>query len=181
MAYEMARQLHAAGQKVDALVLLDPDSPTHHKLLRTIIGKVFSLLGLGQEKQLDVFLKYIYVRIPSYRQKVDEFKRLQDGDALDEKARSRFLPKIPSAKYLRKQWAGIYRWVVAGYEGGAYPGKIRILWSTEHVAKAIDWSKFSGSTDIESSTFAGTHMSTKEENVPVIIEHLRKCLDEVQA
>lgn len=181
MAYEMARQLHAAGQRVDALVMLDPDSPTHHKLLRTVIGKVFRLLGLGQDKQLDVFLKYIYVRIPSYRQKVDEFKRLQNGDALDDKAKGRILPKIPSADYLRKQWAGIYRWVVAGYGGGSYPGKIRILWSTEHIAKAIDWSKFSGSTDIESSTFAGTHMSTKEENVPVIIEHLRKYLDEVQA
>jgi hypothetical protein len=181
MTYEMARQLHAAGQKVDLLVMLDPDNPTHHKLLRAGIRKGGDLIGMGQDKQLDLFLRYIYVRIPSYRRKVDEFKRLQNGDAVDDKARGRLLPKFPSAEYLRKQWSGIYRWVVAGYEGGPYPGKIRILWSTEHIAEGVDWGKFSGSIDIESSTFSGTHMSTKKENVTVVIEHLRKYLDEVLA
>src|SRR2546421_11370163 len=60
VAYEMARQLHAAGQAVDLLVLMDPfylGYCTPRRLLRVGISHLGDLIGLGQDKQLDWFLR----------------------------------------------------------------------------------------------------------------------------
>lgn len=59
VAYEMARQLHAAGQSVDLLVLMDPfylGYCTSRRLLRVVISHLGDLIGLGPDKQLDWFL-----------------------------------------------------------------------------------------------------------------------------
>jgi surfactin family lipopeptide synthetase A len=67
VAYEMARQLHAAGQTVDLLVLMDPmylGSGTRLRLLRVVIDHVGNLIGLGMDKQLDLFLCLLYVYRP---------------------------------------------------------------------------------------------------------------------
>jgi surfactin family lipopeptide synthetase A len=60
ISYEMARQLHAEGQRVDLLVLIDPDQlvyPANLRLLHTLISRVGDLLGLGRDKQLDWFVR----------------------------------------------------------------------------------------------------------------------------
>ena len=67
VAYEMARQLHAAGQTVDLLVLMDPmylGYRTQRKLLRGVIRCVGDMMGYGQDKQLDWFLRLLYVCKP---------------------------------------------------------------------------------------------------------------------
>ncbi|HLX58769.1 MAG TPA: thioesterase domain-containing protein, partial [Ktedonobacteraceae bacterium] len=67
VAYEMARQLHAAGQMVDLLVLMDPmylGYYTRRRLLRAVIGCLSDLVGLGPEQQLDWFLRLLYVCKP---------------------------------------------------------------------------------------------------------------------
>ncbi len=67
VAYEMARQLHAAGQAVDLLVLMDSmylGYRTRRRLLRGVISRLGGLLGLGQDKQLDWFLRLLYVCRP---------------------------------------------------------------------------------------------------------------------
>ncbi len=70
VAYEMARQLHAAGQAVDMLVLMDPmylGYRTRRRLLRGVISRLGDLMGLGQDKQLDRFLRLLYVCKPLQR------------------------------------------------------------------------------------------------------------------
>jgi hypothetical protein len=67
VAYEMARQLHAAGQKVDLLVLMDPfylGYLTRRKVLRKVVSRLGNLAGLDQDKQLDWFLRMLYVYKP---------------------------------------------------------------------------------------------------------------------
>jgi hypothetical protein len=67
VAYEMARQLHAAGQAVDLLVLMDPMYLGYHtgrRLLRVVISRLGELVGYGQDKQLDWFLRLLYVCKP---------------------------------------------------------------------------------------------------------------------
>ncbi len=67
VAYEMARQLHAAGQTLDLLVLIDPmylGYRTQRKLLRGVISRFGDLMGLGPDKQLDWFLRLLYVCKP---------------------------------------------------------------------------------------------------------------------
>ena len=67
IAYEMARQLEAQGQKLDVLVLMDAmylGGYTRRKVVRTTISRVGSLIGLAPEKQLDWFLRLYYVKKP---------------------------------------------------------------------------------------------------------------------
>jgi hypothetical protein len=67
VAYEIARQLHAAGQSVDLLVLIDPmylGYLTRRRLLRRVISRLGDLMGLGPDKQLGWFLRLLYVCKP---------------------------------------------------------------------------------------------------------------------
>ncbi|SRR6266487_1968760 len=67
VAYEMARQLHAAGQTVDLLVLMDVmylGYRTRRRLLRWAISRLGDLVGLGPDKQLDWFLRLLHVCKP---------------------------------------------------------------------------------------------------------------------
>jgi hypothetical protein len=62
VAYEMARQLHAAGQTVDVLVLMDAmflGYRTGRRFLRGVISRLGNLMGLGPDKQLDWFLRLL--------------------------------------------------------------------------------------------------------------------------
>ena len=72
MAYEMARQLRAAGEAVDLLVLIDPATIERTGPLHRILDRLGSLLRLKQNLLLNWFLRYLYLRIPSYRRKVQE-------------------------------------------------------------------------------------------------------------
>jgi Thioesterase domain len=67
VAYEMARQLHTAGQAVDLLVLMDAmylGYRTWRRFLRGVISRLGNLMGLGPDKQLDWFLRLLYVCQP---------------------------------------------------------------------------------------------------------------------
>src|SRR5437588_5360862 len=67
VAYEMARQLHAQGQMIDLLVLMDPDPPAKSwKWDRRIIVALGNLLRRRQEKQVDWFQSYRYLRLSFY-------------------------------------------------------------------------------------------------------------------
>lgn len=64
VAYEMARQLHAAGQTVDLLVLMDAmylGYCTRRRLLRWLISRLGKLMRRGPDEQLDWFLRLLYV------------------------------------------------------------------------------------------------------------------------
>jgi thioesterase domain-containing protein len=83
VAYEMARQLHAAGQVVDLLLLMDPmylGYYTRRRLLHRVISRLGSLIGLGPEQQLDWFLRLLYVCKPlrSMRLPLHVYRRLRN-------------------------------------------------------------------------------------------------------
>ena len=78
VAYEVARQLQAQGDKVNFLVLMDPTPVAYLKTRRIIINRVGSLLRLSEERQLTCFLwsrhmycylqhVYRYTRFTRYR------------------------------------------------------------------------------------------------------------------
>jgi hypothetical protein len=64
LAYEMARQLHAEGQTIDLLILMDPVElvyPVRLRFLHTVISRLGDLIRLGQDKQLDWFLRLRHI------------------------------------------------------------------------------------------------------------------------
>lgn len=78
VAYEMARQLHAAGETVDLLVLIDATPIAYLRWRRRLIKQLGRLLQRSQDTQLYWFLwlrhmyrylqhEYRYLRSPHYR------------------------------------------------------------------------------------------------------------------
>jgi len=81
VAYEMARQLYAQGERVELLVLMDPMGlvyPARDRLISSVVNRLGGLLSLGQDKRLYYFLWlhhvyrylqhiYRYLRFPHYR------------------------------------------------------------------------------------------------------------------
>ncbi len=78
VAYEMARQLHAEGQTVDLLILMDPYPIAYMGLICGVVNRIGGLMRLGRDKQLDCFLwlrhmyrylqhVYRYLRFPHYK------------------------------------------------------------------------------------------------------------------
>ncbi len=78
VAYEMARQLHAEGQAVDLLVLINPGTISHLLGIRRVINRLGHLMRLSESKQVYWFLwlqhmykylqhEYRYLRFPHYR------------------------------------------------------------------------------------------------------------------
>lgn len=189
LAYEMARQLHAQGQKVDLLVLIDPAAPYAHRLNRDILNRLGNLLRLGEDKQVNVFLRYIYMRLPSFRRAVQELAGLKaieptESERKNSKVRfalARLKALFPSIEALRYNWFGIYRWVAAGYVPGPYPGKLTIFWSSERGNRHRDWRQLSGSQEVEEHTFPGVHVTYRNENLHVLAEGLNACLVKAQA
>lgn len=193
MAYEMARQLHMQGQQVDLLALIDPATPAPHKFIRQSLKSLGILTRSGRGRQLDWFLRYLYLRLPHYRNRFVDGAVLPEGEqAPPETKRARglaLLKEMPPAHILRQQWSGIYRWVAANYDLHPYPGKITYFWSSESYEQNKIWRDplkgkarhASVGVDNESLVFPGTHMSCKTQNLPVIAERLCRRLEEMQA
>ena len=96
VAYEMARQLHAQGQMVDLLILMDPPPFAFLKWMHDLVKRLSDLMRCNREKQLYWFLwlrhlyryvqhLYRYLRFPSYRElktglTAEQLK--QDGGAI---------------------------------------------------------------------------------------------------
>jgi hypothetical protein len=182
----MARQLQAQGQAVELLALIDPAFPGDHSLVRSVIHRLGTIARISQEKQLELFLRYIYLRIASYSIKV---KNAAWGLSLESKnrqakkgpVRSKIDSLFPSVEALRYPWAGVYRWVAAGYDKlKPYQGKITLFWASEAFDHCGPWRKVSEAKDVEAHIFPGTHFSCKTENLHLIAERLSIYLKKTQ-
>lgn len=171
LAYEMARQLLVEGQRVDLLVLMDPVElvyPTHLRLLHGVISRIGNLLRVGQDKQLDWFLRlrHMYkfprqlkscLRHPHYRRSKDFWR------------------------WGRYDYPGIYDWIALGYTPTSlYPGKITFFWSiTEPFRRG--WHKVEEVNEVEVQILPGRHMACLSEYLYDLAERLSICLNSVQA
>jgi thioesterase domain-containing protein len=190
MAYEMARQLQAQEQRVDLLALIDPAAPRQHKVVRDFIGRFSKVVHLSEEKQVNLFLRYIYLRIPAYRHKVQNGTPASLAEQIEpeQKGKSGWSPLtkvaalFPKARALHSQWAGVYRWVVSSYMPGTYDDKITFLWSSAAYNENQQWHKLTGTTSGKTEThiFSGTHSSSKTVNLPIIAEKLGQCLENLE-
>src|SRR5262249_46526909 len=120
LAYEMARQLDAEGQKLDQLVLIDPvylQYPARLRLVRALIARLGELFGVGQDKQLQI---YLWLRQAyRYAGHVQAYLRSSEYRVSNE-----------LTKFKREDYPGIYDWTAMAHRPtNLYPGKITFLWS----------------------------------------------------
>jgi len=192
-AYEMARQLHAQGQAVDLLLLMDPDPPALHKWDRRMITGLGNLLRLSQEKQVDGFLAYRYLRLSFHYWRLNKLKHMRTaipGRRGLERSKVDTTPLRldvvnPRSQALRQDWSNIYDWVLAGYMPHSYPGKITFFWTEEEPLRRERWRTLIAAKtkahEVEVHIIPGNHITSRTQYFPVLAEHLRMCLNKAQA
>jgi surfactin family lipopeptide synthetase A len=171
VAFEMARQLRAAGQAVDLLVLIEPGvAPLSLKAVGGLIRRLGTLICLGPDKQLDWFLllrhMYRLLRHPEYRN-------------------SRHFSLIPAIEALRQDGDGIYAWVASNYVPRQYPGKVTLLWVSGESFRRVAWSKLAEAEarvkEVEVHFIVGTHETCRTDHLSDLARHLKASLVRVQA
>ena len=205
MAYEIARQLHAQGQQVELLVLMNSMAliyPLQYRIVRDAVSSLGALLHIGEEKQIDCYIRLRCAHI--YWLHVKDYLRnhlklvatsLGVGSA-EQRERVRKLDKsaftlprlrsfIPKAESLRLDYESVFTWLTLGYKPrDLYPGKITFFWSSRDWATKepfhSGWRKVEEMNEVEIHIFPGLHMSLVTEQLPLLAEQLRSCLDKVQ-
>ncbi len=183
-AYEIARQLHAQGQKTDLLVMMEPSVPAEHGQERRVITSLGNLLGLSAEKQADWFIAYRHMREFFYDWRLSKFKHKR---AATQSMPNAVAPKlnefIPSREVMRG-WANIYQWMLAGYRPQFYPGKIALFWTEEEPLRGEIWRRTmetqTQANNVEVYIIPGNHITSRTEYLPILAERFRECLTKIE-
>jgi thioesterase domain-containing protein len=197
IAYEMARQLQAQGERVDLLLLIDPAAPASHHWLRSLLGQLGALLHLGPQQQVAWFLHllhvYKYLRLVQYRQRWHDLVGDVDPQAPPHRRATagmglgRLAWLVPSVEAMRRNWLNLYEWVAADYRPAPYPGKLTVFWSSEgaaseqrggwrRVVRRVRRSKPLEANEVEVQLIPGTHQSWRIEHHRTLADHLQTCL-----
>lgn len=178
LAYEMARQLRDQGQTVNLLVLMDPGTTlsmmdpgivTLHIQIRRAVRTIGQLLHIGQDKQLDWFLRlrhiYRYLRYPQLRK-------------ADGAAENKVL--LPAIETLRQDWNILYDWIAWSYKPRGYAGKLTIFWDSEDLYRRPAWRNIDKANETEVHIVPGDHITARTEHLSELAEQLRICLNKAQ-
>lgn len=171
IAFEMAQQLHAQGQKVDLLVLIEPrDGPAYRVLFWRRFGSFIRylgpLIGLSLEKQLELFLRIRSVSLNLLQLLYKPEKKFR---------------LFPSTEFLRTDWIGVFVWILSQYRPRQYPGKVTCLWACEEPEYLRTWwGKVVEAKELEVHLIPGTHDTCRTEHLHDMAEHLEACLSKAQ-
>jgi amino acid adenylation domain-containing protein/FkbM family methyltransferase len=201
IAYEMARQLHDQGQKVDLLVLMDPGTseaidptvPLLHKLVRSGIKRFGNLIGLRSNKQLEWFTRlqhyYRYLRYSSYREMKDSERLGYSIQNEPERKRRKMTLTLP---YLKPglltlnfeppspNWPDKFVWISSSYVPHDYPDKVTIFWDSEELYRRVAWRKVNETHDVQIQIVPGNHVTSRTEYLHELAESLKMCLEVAQ-
>lgn len=175
VAYEMARQLQAAGEEIDLLILMDPSVLTYPLLYRMYyrsIRLLGRLLHLSIESQVGGYLS-----IKHAFRLVKRFIRyrviLRKPD-----------PKPLSFKDLRQDYARLYDWVVLDYKPqGIYNGKSIFFWAADAFQtkeSRPSWQKIEAHGENEVHFLPGNHITIRTDHLDALADLLYKCVTRVQ-
>jgi len=180
LAYEIARQLHAEGQKVDLLFLINPTPPARYNFLRDVVSRFANVIKLSQDQQADCFLRlrhmlrYVYRYLHSSNdRRLADFEKLLSVDA-------RLDSMFPATEALRKDFVGVFTWLGSGYQPGFYPGKVMRFWSREDAILEAVWRRLAPAKEVEDHIIPGTHMSCVTTHTRDLAQLLSAYLSEVQ-
>ena len=182
LAYEMARQLEAAGEQVEFLGLISPTEPVQFSALRTVCEGLRKVRRAGRSRQADLFLRARHAQRHIYRRLRPGGSRVQDfGQLLT--IEPRLAAMFPPREALYKDYVGVFSWSAAGYKPGIYRGKITFYWAQEEPAMAQTWQpviSHKEPADTEEHMVGGNHMTTVTDHIHGMAEILSECLSRAE-
>jgi Thioesterase domain len=179
LAYEMARQLEAQGQTVALLVLIAPSEISHnHERTRRFLNHIGMVLHISKIRQMNYFMYIRHLTRHMYRKtlppddnKIFDFPKLLALDA-------RLNRMLPPAEALYHDSSGIFVWMGADYTPSFLPKNVKFIWASENIAYRPRWSAVE--QDKNSSVVPGYYMKLLNENIQVLAEELKVCIDRTQ-
>jgi amino acid adenylation domain-containing protein len=199
VAYEMARQLTAEGQKVTLLVLIAASARNvRYKFLKKLLLPLRLLIPNGanyesrafarlhpfltklQRVPLRHYPKFIRSKIPLVIEEMKYFlKLLQDGGSKDS---GEVLSQInrSSPVGIESQILTIYHQIDYEYMPAPYPGKVTLFWANGEEESAHEamrwWRKIAG--EVELHIMPGTpHQESITVHAEAVAEMLKSCLE----
>ena len=171
IAYEMARQLHRAGQRVDLLVLMDT-IPARCRRIRQVISRLGSLLHWSEERQLNVFLRLQHVYRYFLDKNVEDYQHIKQFDA-------RIDSYTPPVETLRREFPAMFIWATALYQPSFYPGKVTLFWDEAEPDRRDWWHAMAAGRDaqVDVHIIPGSHKSCRTDQIGEMSRHLKQCLD----
>lgn len=164
--FEMAQQLHAAGQQVDTLVMIEPGVGPYYAPLLGYIGNLIrhtgAMLRRSPDQQLTWFLRMRhFYRLIRYHQNRHALK----------------LSLAPTPISLREDWLGTFVWIVSTYVPHPYPGKATYIWGRDGSGSHRNWwrRRFIA-RETENYYTSGDHSNCRSTYVHELAAQLRACL-----
>ncbi|MBA2678732.1 MAG: alpha/beta fold hydrolase [Ktedonobacteraceae bacterium] len=193
LAYEIARQLQKAGQKIDILVLMDPMGLAYsarYRLACAALRWLGKVLNVSEEKQLYAYIliRHIneYLKFAHYRNSRaawpwNVYKPSTYEGKRPESLLARLRSFLPPAEAIRLDYSCIYDWTAVRYQpADLYPDKITFFWDSEEPWHRVGWRKTYETNEVEIHIIPGTQMASRTTHLPALTEHLRICLNKVQ-
>jgi amino acid adenylation domain-containing protein len=175
VAYEMARQLHAQGQQIDLLALIEPAFPPRLQAVATgLIHRTSQLLRLSRDLQLEGFLRirhfYKYLRRERKREDLDAFRRIDPS----------IFSLTPTFDALRQDDHALLDWIVTGYNYDPYPGKITLIWPQEEPFYGVWQRKATQEQERDLQFVPGTHIGCRTDHILSLAETLKRSVEQAQ-
>ncbi len=191
VAYEMARQLHAQGQAVDLLILINPSALTPGRLMSAfkLISRSGRLLHLSSVKQMNFFLRMHHLAWnllhSTYRESVEivQLKAAIQAKWATWGKRSgtllshlEFLFPPIAALY---SYPSIFAWIAANYiPRSQYTGKMTFYWHFDELFSREAWLQIIAATESKEYFFQGTHETFLTDHLSDVAEQMLLCLNE---
>jgi thioesterase domain-containing protein len=191
VAYEMARQLEAAGEAVALLILFDTwgtgytqalnfsDGAWPMRLYRSVRYKIgFHRENLSACQDTGARIAYLWERFGSVKRQLGQDRRVQKGNSGHVNPAEMALPEIYKAEKLAEIRA------IQAYHPGAYGGMVHLfrarLQRGASSEASLGWSRLV--QDLKIVEVLGTHYSLLDEPcVQVNVQHLHHLLAEFRA
>ena len=207
VAFEMARQLQAQGQRVDLLVVIAASAwNAHFRVLDRLITTVGSLLGFHQSTWFQTVRHQILRFRRRHHYYVVRFTHLLRS-GLDEqiafavkKAKKEYRTIARAVAHRRDRIAShttldeplphgerpmweVYRKVLERYVPQPYHGRLTLIWPNEESVELSDdlilgWRKVAA--EVEVHRVPGNHMTALTTHVTALGRCLKRCLDQTQ-
>jgi thioesterase domain-containing protein len=166
LAYEMARQLRAAGEEVDLLVMMDPVGLVYPRYLRVahrLVREVGDALRVGRGRQLDWLLRVRHAyRLPG---QVWSVVRSPDHTV-----------RGGSWEFGRSDYPGVYDWVAMDYRpADRFTGRSVFLLSAGQPFRR-GWRDHEAAGGAEVHVLRCTHATCLGERLDELGEHLSRAL-----
>ena len=176
VAYEIARQLLAQGERVERLVLIEPGyAYTLHLLAHGVVNLVSRLLGFSKEQQIEFFLRlrHIFKYLIGQRKSVANLKGFSIVDPS-------ILTLTPTTYALLQDQYALFDWVIAGYSYAPYSDKIKMIWAQQEPYRGVWQRKAAQENTIEVEFVPGTHIGCRTEYIQYLAEALERSLNHSQ-